>query len=604
MRTRRATFEPLRSALAQPAKRARTAKSTVTNVIPILGLSRTYNRSFLRGDVIAGVTVAALVIPKNLGYAEIAGVPIENGLYAATAGAILYAVFGTSRQISTGPSSGLAAVAGSAVVAAGIGTVTDAAALVAAIAIVAGLLFVAMSLLRMGWISQFISKAVITGFLFGAAIDVVVGELSKITGTSADGANAWRELWSWIGGLGDFNGTTLVVGVGSLVALFGMHALAPQLPGELIVVVAGIVMSRLIGLDERGVALVGEVPRGLPSLALPPWDLISQHAALIMLAAVAIVLIGFSQSAGDARFFAAKHGYRVDIDQESLAQGVANAGSGLFQGIPVATSLSASSLNDRAGARSQFASLATGGTIILSLIFLAPLFSDLPKAVLGAVVVEAVTLGMMDVPAMRRLYAVKRSDFWIAIAALLGVVTFGVLAGVVIGVLLSLVWLLKVVTSPTISLLGLVSGTHVFRDLESYPEDVQLPGVVAIRLEGALFFVTADALEDRVHTLIDAAPRAVRLVVLDFQSVNFIDSQGAAKLERILRFLTEQGIALRLARVKPPVLETLARDGVVDELGEANIFLDVFDAVQGSVDSSEPSLFGRLPGEGKTNTDV
>lgn len=563
----------------------------MTKALPILSLKETYQRSFIRGDILAGVTVAALVVPKNLGYAEIAGVPIENGLYAAAAGAILYAIFGTSRQISTGPSSGLAAVAGSAVIAAGVAPVTQAAALVAAIAIVAGLLFVLMSILRMGWISQFISKAVITGFLFGAAIDVVVGELSKITGTDADGSNAWRELWSWVSGLGDTHSTTLAVGIASLVALFGMHALSPHLPGELIVVAAGIFFSRLFGLDERGVALVGEVPRGLPSLAVPSWDLVSDHAGLILLAAVAIVLIGFSQSAGDARFFAAKHDYRVDIDQESLAQGVANIGSGLFQGIPVATSLSASSLNDRAGARSQFASLATGGTIILTLIFLAPLFSDLPKAVLGAVVIEAVTLGMMDVPAMRRLYRVKRSDFWIALAALTGVVTFGVLAGVLVGVMLSILWLLKVVTSPSVSLLGLAKGTHVFRDLEAHPDSTQLPGIVAVRLEGALFFVTADSFEDRVHTLVEEAPVDVRLVVLDFQSVNFIDSQGAAKLDRIAQFLTERGIALRLARVKPLVMDILIRDGIVQAIGEESFFLDVFEAVH---DASSTEI-GHVP---------
>ncbi len=563
----------------------------MTKALPILSLKETYQRSFIRGDILAGVTVAALVVPKNLGYAEIAGVPIENGLYAAAAGAILYAILGTSRQISTGPSSGLAAVAGSAVIAAGVAPVTQAAALVAAIAIVAGLLFVLMSILRMGWISQFISKAVITGFLFGAAIDVVVGELSKITGTDADGSNAWRELWSWVSGLGDTHSTTLAVGIASLVALFGMHALSPHLPGELIVVAAGIFFSRLFGLDQRGVALVGEVPRGLPSLAVPSWDLVSDHAGLILLAAAAIVLIGFSQSAGDARFFAAKHGYRVDIDQESLAQGVANIGSGLFQGIPVATSLSASSLNDRAGARSQFASLATGGTIILTLIFLAPLFSDLPKAVLGAVVIEAVTLGMMDVPAMRRLYRVKRSDFWIALAALTGVVTFGVLAGVLVGVMLSILWLLKVVTSPSVSLLGLAKGTHVFRDLEAHPDSTQLPGIVAVRLEGALFFVTADSFEDRVHTLVEEAPVDVRLVVLDFQSVNFIDSQGAAKLDRIAQFLTERGIALRLARVKPLVMDILIRDGIVQAIGEESFFLDVFEAVH---DASSTEI-GHVP---------
>ena len=541
--------------------------------------ARSYDKAFLRADVLAGVTVTALVVPKNLGYAEIAGVPIENGLYAAAAGAILYAIFGTSRQISTGPSSGLAAVAGGAVLAAGVAGSNDAAPFVAAIALVAGLIFILMSILKLGWIAQFISKAVITGFLFGAAIDVVVGELPKITGTDSSGDNVWQEFWSWLKGIDGYHSTTLLVGGLSLVALFGMRVIAPQLPGELIVVVAGLVLSAALNLDERGVALVGDVPAGLPSLAVPSIQLVTDHIELILGAALATVMIGFSQSAGDARFFAAKNGYRVDVNQESLAQGAANVGAGLFQGIPVSTSLSASSLNDRAGAKSQFASLVTGAVIILTLIFLAPLFSDLPKAVLGAVIIEAVTLGMMDVPELRRLYAVKRSDFWIAIAAIAAVIFFGVLAGVLIGVALSLIWLLRVVTSPSIPTLGRAKGTHVYRDLDSFPEDDQAPGVLAIRLEGALFFVTADSLEDRIGRLVDESEVPIELVVLDCQSVNFIDAQGAEKLAHIAHDLRGKGTIFKLARVKTAVLDVLERDGAIAEIGVENLHLDVGDAV-------------------------
>jgi anti-anti-sigma factor len=354
-----------------------------------------------------------------------------------------------------------------------------------------------------------------------------------------------------------------------------MHAFARNLPGELIVVVVGLVASSILNLDERGVALVGDVPRGLPAPAIPDLQLVADHAGLVVAAALAIVMIGFSQSAGDARYFAAKNGYRVDIDQESLAQGAANIGAGLLQGIPVATSLSASSLNDRAGAKTQVASLVTGGAIVLTLILLAPLFSDLPKAVLGAVVIEAVTLGMIDVPELRRLFTVKRSDFWIAIAAIAGVVLFGVLAGVLVGVVLSLLWLLRVVTSPSMPLLGRATGTHVFRDLESFPDDEAIPRVIAVRMEGALFFVTADSLEDRIHRLIDQQDERPELVILDCQSINFIDAQGADKLARIAGDLQSDGIAFELARVKPRVLEILERSGALDEIGPQNLYMDV-----------------------------
>lgn len=549
-------------------------------LLPILSWVRHYDRAYLRSDLIAAVTVTALIVPKNLGYAEIAQVPIENGLYAAAAGAILYGIFGTSRQISTGPSSALAAVAGSVVLEAGITSQDDASAIVAAIAIGAGLIFILLSLLKMGWISQFISRAVITGFLFGAAIDVMTGELPKLTGSSGSGDNAWEKFWSWVKGLDEIDGTTLLVGSLSLAALFGLRAVAPQVPGALVVVICGLLASSLFNLGDNGVALVGDVPRGLPSLTVPDLHLVSDHALLVLLASAAIVMIGFSQSAGDARYFAAKNGYRVDINQESLAQGAANVGAGLFQGIPVSTSLSASSLNDSAGAQTQVASLGTGAAVILTLILFAPLFSDLPKAVLGAVIIEAVTTGMMDFRELRRLFAVKRSDFWIAIAAIAGVIFGGVLAGVVVGVVLSIIWLLRVVTSPAMPLLGRAPGTHVFRELDDHPEDERIPGVVAFRLDGALFFVTADSLEDRIHELVKDSECPPEVVIFDCQSVNFIDSQGASKLVDIADYLHANDVSFRMARVKPRVIEVLERDGLVQRIGPANFHLDVNEAAE------------------------
>ena len=556
------------------------ASTRAARLVPILGWARRYDRSSLRPDLIAGVTVTALIVPKNLGYAEIARVPIVHGLYAAAAGAILYALFGTSRQISTGPSSALAAVAGSAVLAASISTEADAAALVAAVALGAGLLFGLLAVLKMGWLSQFISRAVITGFLFGAAIDVTVGELAKLTGSEASGDIAWQEFWSWLRGLDTVHGTTLLVGTLSLAVLFGLRAVAPQVPGALVVVIGGLLASALFNLGDNGVALVGDVPRGLPSLVVPDLGVVADHALLVLLASAAIVMIGFSQSAGDARYFATKSGYRVDINQESLAQGAANVGAGLFQGIPVSTSLSASSLNDHAGAKSQVASLTTGATVILTLILFAPLFSDLPKAVLGAVIIQAVTMGMMDFPEMRRLYAVKRSDFWIAVAAIAGVILSGVLAGVVIGVVLSLIWLLRVVTSPAMPLLGRLRGTQLFRRVEGHPDVEQIPGVVAFRLNGDLFFVTADAVEDRIDELLDAAAEAPQVVVLDMQSVEFVDAQGAGKLGEVADSLRAKGLSFRLARVKPRVMEVLVRDGLVERIGAENFHLNVNAAVE------------------------
>jgi MFS superfamily sulfate permease-like transporter len=289
----------------------------------------------------------------------------------------------------------------------------QAAQLVAAIALATGLLFLLIALLRLGWIASFLSRAVVTGFLAGAALDVVVGELPKLTGTSAEGDNAWRELGSWLGSLGDTHWTTLLVGVTALAVILGLRRLAPAIPGALVLVAGGLLASSLFDLGAHGVALVGDVPRGLPIPEMPDLDLVRDNSATVAIAAVALLLIGFSQTAGDARAFAARHRYRIDVDQESVAQGMANVGAGLFQGMPVSTSLSASSLNESAGARTQVSSLITGGLVLATLLVLAPLFSELPKAVLAAVIIDAVVFGMIDVPELRRLYRVTRFDFWV-----------------------------------------------------------------------------------------------------------------------------------------------------------------------------------------------
>jgi high affinity sulfate transporter 1 len=566
--------------------RAGTGHRRRSSLVPLVDQLRSYDRAWLRGDLVAGVAVAALIVPKNLGYAGIAGIPLQNGLYAAAAGAIMYAVFGTCRQISMGPSSGLAAVAASAVLAAGLTDEQEVASFVAGITLASGLLFLLLAVLRMGWIAQFLSRAVVTGFLFGAAIDVVIGELPKLTGTDVTGSNPIQELRSWLGTLGEAHTATVVVGGIALVVVFGHRSIAPRVPGALVLVVGGLLSAWWFDLGAKGVSLVGDVPRGLPSLEIPDGQLVWDNASTVALAAVALLLIGFSQTAGDARAFAAKHRYPIDINQESTAQALANTASGVFQGMPVSTSLSASSLNDHSGARTGLASLTSGVTVLLTLLVLAPLFSSLPKPVLAALIIEAVVMGMMNVPEMRRLARVQRFDFWIAVAAILGTLAFGVLAGVVIGIGLSLVWLVSVATHPDMPALGREDGTQVFRELDEHPDDQVYPGVAVIRLDGGLFFATADALEDRLRDVIHSTP-SLTGIVLDCEGINFVDSQGSAKMTDIVKLAVESGIDLRLARLKPAVRAILERDGVTERVGEHMIHGNIYRAVQAQLAAAE-----------------
>jgi anti-anti-sigma factor len=261
---------------------------------------------------------------------------------------------------------------------------------------------------------------------------------------------------------------------------------------------------------------------------------------------------------------------------------MANAAAGVFQGMPVSTSLSASSLNESAGARTPVASLTTGALVLATLVVLAPVFSDLPKAVLAALIVDAVVFGMIDVAELRRLHRVMRFDFWVAVAAIVGVLSVGVLLGVVVGVVLSLVWLVYVATRPAMPLLGRESGTHVFRDLDEHPDGETFPGIAVVRVDGGLFFATAEALESRVREL--AEREQLRAVVLDLEGVNFVDSQGAAKLAELLELAESDGITLRLAKVKPNVLAVLRADGLVDRLGEERIHGNIHLALEAQLD--------------------
>ena len=576
-----------------------TSSRRLTRFVPILDWSRGYDRRWLRGDLLAGIAVAAMIVPKNLGYAGIAGIPVENGLYAAAAAAIIYGIFCTSRHISTGPSSSLAAVAGGAVLVTGL-TGEEAAQLVAAIAVLTGALFLLVAILKLGWLASFLSRAVVTGFLAGAAIDVVIGELPKLTGTSGDGVNAWQELASWARGLGSLNPTTLLVGLVALGLILGLRFRLPKIPGALVLVIGGLASSVILDLGARGVALVGPVPRGLPVPQLPSLELVSQDFPTVVIASLALLLIGFSQTAGDAQAFATRHRYRIDLNQESVAQGMANIGAGLFRGMPVSTSLSASSLNEAAGARSPVASLATGAIVIATLILFAPVFSELPKAVLAAIIIDAVLFGMIDLAEFRRLRRVKPFDFWIALAAVIGVLSVGVLLGVVVGLALSLLWLIHVATRPSMPILGRETGTHVFRDLDAHPEDETEPGVAVIRIDGGIFFATAAALDDRVRAILANQP-GLHSVVLDLEGVNFMDSQGAATLSELLDLTEGNEVELRLARLKPSVSTVLAADGLIDRIGSGRIHGNVHRAVKAAQaadadrrsDADRPATFDR-----------
>jgi high affinity sulfate transporter 1 len=556
--------------------------------VPILHWLPHYNKAWLTGDIVAGLSVWALMVPQCLGFATICGVPVQYGLYAAAISLIVYAIFASSHHVVTGPSSTIAAVTGAAVLSVAKAGSSEAIALVAAVTMLAGFLYIILFVLKMGWVSNFLAESVLVGFIFGIGIDVAVGQLKHVTGTHVTGANVWQKLASWTTSLPQTSTTTLVVGVAALVILFALKIYAPKVPCALVTLVLGIGASAIFDLSAQGVAVVGTVPRGLPTPDLPDISLITQHFGLILSGAIGVLLVGFSESLAAARQYAAKYHYDIDINQEMLAQGMANITSGLFQGINVAGSLSKSSVNDGSGAKSEMASLAQGVFVILTLLILAPLFADLPEAVLGAIVIEAVVFGLMDVKAMKRIYRLNRTEFWVGAVALLGVLTFGTLKGVLIGLILSLLVLIARSSKPNIPVLGRWPGTEVFHSLNENPDSETYPGLVIIRFDGPLYFATANGLREKVREVTTDVDPPVTEVLIDMEGVDYLDLEGSDMLGEITKDMRTVGVEIHLARVKHEAMEMLEKDGVDQTIGRDHIHTKVVDAVQLFTQKEEP----------------
>jgi len=551
-------------------------KSALQRYIPILDWLPKYEWGGLPLDLIAGVSVWALMVPQALGYAAIAGVPAQNGLYAAFAGLLFYAIFASSRHVVTGPSSTVAAVVGAAVLSVATAGSDDAVALAAAMAIFAGIIYLILGIFKMGWVSNFLAASVLSGFIAGIAIDVAIGQLDNLFGVVVADGNSWQELLWSVEALPDLNITATVIGITSLVILFGLRKIAPKIPGALVVVILGIAVVSIAGLQDV-IDIVGDVPTGLPPIGLPGISL--EQLPIVIMGAVGIVLVGFSESLASGRLYASKYHYDISTNQEMIAQGFANAGSGLLSGFGVTGSLSKSGANDSAGGKTEMSSLFQAFLILLTMLFLASLFTNLPEAVLGAIVIAAV-IPLIEVDGLKRLYRVQRAEFWLAIAALLGVLTFGTLQGIFIGVGLSLLLLIARASHPKIPTLGKKPDEESFYSTEDHPDYETYPGLVVLRFQGTLYFATANTLRERIRELVVGADPPVKDVVIDMVAVSFIDTEGADMIETVTEEMGRDRIQIHLAHVHDDVRAFLKEAGTEEVIGEGNIHDDVFEAVE------------------------
>ena len=555
------------------------ATGALERYVPVVGWLRRYERRWLVSDALAGLSVWALLVPQSLAYATIVGVPVQYGLYTAFAALLVYPLFGTSRHLVVGPSATVGAVSAAVVTpligAAALGT-DEAATYAAALALATAVVYIALGVLRMGWISNFLSKAVMSGFILGFAIGIVINQTPSLLGVPAVDGSYVQQLWGTIEAIPETSRATLVVGAASLGVLLLMRYGFPKLPRALIVATLSIIAVELLDLADHGVAITGDVPTGLFSLEIPGIDWSDTGALAI--GALAVVFVGYSETLAAARSVARRHRYDLDTNQELVAQGMANGAAGLVGGFVVDGSLSKTSVADAAGQRTQLASLINAAFVLATMLVLATLFESLPGATLGAIVIDAM-VGLISVDALVRYYRVNRADWLFFVGAGLGILVFGIMAGILIGVTLSLLMLVARASRTNIRRLHRDPTSGSYHDVSRHEGLDPTPGIVIARVDGPLFFADADRFRERLHELVREEP-APRGVVVVAEAVHLTDTDGADILIQVEEELRSQGVTLALARVHPPVLALWERAGVIDAIGEGRVFDTVRDAVR------------------------
>jgi sulfate permease, SulP family len=544
--------------------RSRTGPTWLSLVPPARWLAE-YRAAWLPADAVAGVTLAAYAIPVSLAYAGLAGLPPQVGVYGYLLGGLGYALLGSSRQLAIGPTSAISLMIAGTVGAMADGDANHYAQIASLTGFVVALLCLIAWLLRLSRLVTLISDSILVGFKAGAALTIAMTQLPSLFGVAGGGHNFFERLVLLVPQLGQTNYLVFALGVIAIMLLVLGERLLPGRPVALGVVALSIVAASALGLPALGVATTGEIPAGLPTLEGPALRL-HDIEGIVPLAA-GCLLLAYIESVSAGRTFAAKHGYGLDPRQEFLGIGAANLAAALGHGYPVAGGLSQSAVNDKAGARTPLALVFASITLALCLLFLTGLLEDLPKAVLAAVVLTAV-FGLLDFPALLRMWRVSRLDFYAAAIALVGVLLLGILQGILLAALASVFLLLGSVSRPHVAFLGRIPGTDRYSDLARHPENETLPGVIAFRPEASLLYVNAAAVMQTVLSrLRSAVPSDIRLVVCDLSASPYVDLAGSRMLHELHGELATKGIALRIVGAHGRLRDLLRADGLGEKVG-------------------------------------
>lgn len=546
--------------------------------IPILDWLPKYKGDWLKGDLSAGLTVGVMLIPQGMAYAMIAGLPPIYGLYASTVPLILYAIFGTSRQLAVGP---VAMV--SLLTAAGIGALAEAGtetyiALAIALAVFVGLIQFLLGAFRLGFLVNFLSHPVISGFTSAAALIIGLSQLKHLLGVNISRSHHVHEIvLQALERFGEINWITFLIGMAGIGIIILGKRINRAIPGPLLAVLFGILAVWGFGLTDAEVKIVGEVPKGLPSFGMPTFNL--ETIQTLAPIALAISLVSFMESIAVAKAIQAKHrDYKVEPNQELVSLGLANIGGAFFQSYPTTGGFSRTAVNDQAGAKTGMASMISAVLIILTLLFLTPLFYYLPNAILASVIMVAV-FGLIDFKEAVHLWHSNRTDFVMLIVTFLATLTLGIEQGIGIGVVLSLAMVIYRTTRPHVAILGRVPGTHFYRNIERFPEVEQRKDLLILRFDAQLYFANTTYFKDKLEEFMMDRRGELKVIIINAESINNLDSSAVHALDEILDECRAEGVDLFFTGVKGPVRDAMAKGHLIEKIGKDNFFMSVQEAV-------------------------
>ncbi len=529
-----------------------------------------------RYDLVAGLSVAAVAAPIAIAYAELAGVPAVYGIYTSILPLVAYAVFGTSRQLIMAPDAATCTIVAAIVIPLAGGDPVRQISLTIALTVMTGLVCVAAGLARMGFLTNFLARPILAGYLNGIAISIISGQLGNLFGFPVRRVGFFRQVADFISKLDETHGLTLAAGLAVLALLHVLKCRAPRFPAPLLAVALGVAASDFLGFGERGVALLGAIPAGFPALRLP--DIGIGDLQPLAFGAVGLALVSFSSAMVTARSFAVKNRYEIDPNKEFIALGMANIGSGVMQGFAVSGADSRTAVNDAVGGKSQVTSMVAAALLVFVLIFLTGPLSSLPIAVLAAVLIHS-AVGLFDLPSLIKLRKISRKEFRLSIVTLLGVITVGVLPGVVVAVGLALLQLLASASKPHSAVLGRMPGLEGYHDVMRHPEAQPIPGLLLFRFDSPLVFFNTDYFKSRIRAAVEAEKTPPRFVVLDAGSISSVDSTGAAILEEVAAEMAGKGVAFAIAEAHGPLRDMLDNSGLRQRIGPDRFFSTVEAAV-------------------------